>query len=45
MVSEYLHKEKERGVLLGPFERSEVPEVVVSRFGVIPKGGQPERWR
>ena len=45
MVSEYLRKEKKRGVLLGLFERSEVPEVVVSRFGVIPKGGQQGRWR
>ena len=34
-----------RSVPLGPFERSSVPDVVVSRFGVIPKGGQVGRWR
>ena len=45
VVAEYLLKEKERGVLLGPFQRSDVPEVVISRFGVIPKGGQPGKWR
>ena len=30
---------------MGPFERSEVPDVHISRFGVIPKSNQPEKWR
>ena len=45
VVDEYLLKERKRGVLLGPFQKEEVPEVVNSRFGVIPKGGQPGKWR
>jgi len=45
VVSEYLHKELERGVLLGPFSPEVVPEVIVSKFGVIPKSGQPGKWR
>ena len=30
---------------MGPFERSEVPEVHLSRFGVIPKSNQLGKWR
>ncbi len=45
VVREYLEKEVQRGVLLGPFERGTIPGVVVSRFGVIPKGGRLGRWR
>ena len=39
--SAYLAEEKRSGVLLGPFERSGVPEVHLNRFGVIPKSSQP----
>ena len=28
-----------------PFDRSEVPEVHLNRFGVIPKSSQPGKWR
>ena len=45
VVSEYLAAEMSRGVLLGPFDRSEVPEVHLNRFGVIPKSSQLEKWR
>ena len=45
VVSDYLKKEMERGVLLGPFEKVLVPRVVTSRFGVIPKSGQNGKWR
>ena len=45
VVSAYLAEEKRRGVLLGPFERGEVPEVHLNRFGVIPKSRQPGKWR
>ena len=34
-----------RGVLLGPFDRPEVPEVHLNRFGVIPQSSQPGKWR
>ena len=45
VVAEYLRKELERGVVLGPFHRDEVQGVVLNRFGVIPKSGQKRRWR
>ena len=45
VVAEYLRKELERGVLLGPFHRDEVQGVVLNRFGVIPKSGQKGSWR
>ena len=45
VVRNYLDVERQRGVLLGPFERSEVPEIHLSRFGVIPKSSQPGKWR
>ena len=45
VIREYLDVERKQGVLFGPFERSEVPEVNYSRFGVIPKSNQPGKWR
>ena len=45
VVSANLAEEKRKGVLLGPLERSEVPEVHLNRYGVIPKSSQPEKWR
>lgn len=45
VVEEYLEAELARGVLLGPFQREEVPGVHLNRFGVIPKSSQPEKWR
>ena len=44
-VRDYLQAEKRRGFLLGPFCRSEVPTVHLSRFGVIPKSNRPGKWR
>ena len=45
MVSKYIEAEMSRGVLLDPFARSDIPEVHLSRFGVIPKSGQHGKWR
>ena len=45
VIREYLDVERKRGVLLGPVEWSEVPEVHLSRFWVIPKLHQPGKWR
>ena len=45
VIKDYLEVERKRRVLLGPFERSEVPDVHISRFGVIPKSNQPGKWR
>ena len=38
MVRDYLAKECLLGRVLGPFDPASLPEVHVSRFGVIPKG-------
>ena len=45
VVSANLAEEKRRRVLLGPLERSEVPEVHLNRYGVILKSSQPGKWR
>ena len=41
---QYLLTEREKGVA-GPFLISPIPNLHVSRFGVIPKKHQPEKWR
>ena len=33
------------GRLLGPFQLGELQKVHISKFGVIPKGHQPGKWR
>ena len=43
VVEEYIHKEREAGRLLGPFQPSAFPEVHVNPFGVIPKS-EPGKW-
>ena len=44
-VQQYLSSEREAGRIAGPFKEQEVPEVHVSRFGVIPKSDKPGEWR
>ena len=44
-VQEYLDKELAAGRIIGPFDPQSVQGAQVSRFGVIPKSGQPGRWR
>jgi len=44
-VSLYSRREKAGCFLLGLFEKAEVPEVHLNRFGAIPKSGQPGKWR
>lgn len=44
IVDRYIHEEKGEGRLLGPFQRSAVPEIHISPFGVIPKS-EPGKWR
>ena len=44
-VHQYLKTECAAGRVAGPFEQKEVPNVHISRFGVIPKKGQPGEWR
>ena len=45
VIKDYLEGEQKRRVLLGPFEWSEIPDVHISRFRVIPKSNQPGKWR
>ena len=44
VVREYLAKECSMGHVLGPFSPETLPQVQVSRFGVIPKS-TPNKWR
>ena len=44
VVREYLAKECALGRVLGPFDLGCLPEIQVSRFGVIPKGSSGQ-WR
>ncbi len=45
VTQKYLDTGCSAGRVLGPFEPSQVPELHVSRFGVIPKPHQPGKWR
>ncbi len=44
-VVEYLQVELQASRVIGPLPLNCLPEVQVSRFGVIPKRSQPNRWR
>ena len=45
VVDEYLQKELAQHRISGPFLKKEVSRVNISRFGVIPKSHQPDKWR
>ena len=45
VIDEYLQKEVDEARVVGPFSSSSVPEAHISRFGVIPKSHQVNRWR
>ena len=44
-IDEYLANEVSRGRVAGPFDSPPLPNLQVSSFGVIPKRGQPGKWR
>ena len=44
VIREYLARECAGGRIMGPFATSELPQLHVSRFGVIPKS-TPGKWR
>ena len=44
-VERYLAEEIALGRVAGPFQQSSVPQAHISRFGVIPKNHQPNKWR
>ena len=45
VVDEYLAAEVAQQRLAGPFTKSTIPQAHVSRFGVIPKNHNPNKWR
>lgn len=45
VIDQYLRTEREKGRLAGPFLISPIPNLHVSRFGVILKKHQPGKWR
>ena len=45
VVDEYLHAEILQGRVVGPFPMDSLPGSHISRFGVIPKGHQTNKWR
>ena len=44
VIDRYLSNELVMGRVAGPFADSLVPGVMISRFGVLPKSGQPGKW-
>ena len=45
VIDDYLAIEVARGRVAGPFPLPPLPNLQVSSFGVIPKKGQPGKWR
>lgn len=45
VIDQYLANEVSLGRVLGPFPSPPLPNLHVSSFGVIPKRGQPGKWR
>ena len=45
VIDDYLATEVARGRVAGPFPSPPLPNLQVSSFGVIPKKGQPGKWR
>lgn len=45
VIEEYLEEECRKGRVLGPFKKGEIPNLHISRFGVIPKSHKPGKWR
>ena len=45
VVEDYLQTEIRLGRLVGPFPPHAVPNIHISRFGVIPKSHQMNKWR
>ena len=45
VVDDYLQTELAHHRIAGPFRREDLPGIQINRFGVIPKGHQPNKWR
>ena len=44
-VDKYLEEELQAGRIVGPFNPEELMGAQVNQIGVIPKSGQPNKWR
>ena len=45
VIDDYLQTELAKGRVAGPFSAPPLPNLHISRFGVIPKKHQPSKWR
>ena len=45
VTDDYLRNELDKGRIAGPFKTPPLPNLHVSRFGMIPKKHQPGKWR
>ena len=45
VIDVYLENEVRLGRVVGPFDSPPVQNLHISSFGVIPKKGQPGKWR
>ena len=45
VINEHLANEVSRGRVAAPFDSPPLPNLQVSSFGIIPKRGQPGKWR
>lgn len=45
VIDAYLLNEIQRGRVAGPFDSPPIAQLQISSFGVIPKKGQPGKWR
>lgn len=44
VIDQYLRTELEKGHVAGPFSIAPIPNLHISRFGIIPKKYQPGKW-
>ena len=45
VIDSYLENEVRRQRVAGPYDSPPIPDLQISSFGVIPKRGQPGKWR
>ena len=45
VITKYLSNKVAKGRILGPFPVSSIPNIQISRIGVIPKKSNPGKWR
>ena len=45
VIKDYIDSEVGSGNIVGPFSPATAPKVHINRFGAIPKGHQPGKWR